>query len=96
MTDYSDYGLDQYLQPSSPFNTMNFISGYQFDSTTDRTSITNTKIANISADKVTAGTVIVGINVGAGTNNAYLLLDGANNRIVVNDGTTNRIVIGNI
>lgn len=36
------------------------------------------------------------VDVGTGSGNSYVRLDGANNRIVIHDGTNPRIVIGNI
>ena len=107
MTDYKDLNLNEHLQPSGvPISAdRGYISAYDINSTSefgimttqlvqDR-AITNAKIVNLDASKITAGTVVVGINLGTASS-GYLLLDGANNRIVVNDGTTNRIVIGNI
>jgi len=58
-------------------------------------AVTNAKIASLAAEKITAGDIIVAVDVGdIGT--GFVRLDGANDRIVINDGTTNRIVIGNI
>lgn len=58
-------------------------------------AVTNDKVVSINASKITAGTVIVALNLGTASAGS-LILDGANNRIVVHDGTTNRVVIGNI
>ena len=58
-------------------------------------AVTDDKIITVSADKLTAGTITVGINLGVGTSGS-MTFDGANNRIVINDGTTNRIVIGSV
>lgn len=58
-------------------------------------SITNAKIVSLVADKITAGDILVAVDIGdAGT--GFVRLDGANNYILVNDGTNNRIVIGDI
>jgi hypothetical protein len=92
-----DLGLNIYLLPNdSPIsNNQTITSSYDFDSQNERNSVSNSKIAYMSADKIASGTVIVGLNLGSSTS-GYVLLDGANNRIVVNDGTTNRIVIGDV
>jgi hypothetical protein len=58
-------------------------------------AVTNAKILDINASKITAGTVVVALNLGTSASGS-LILDGANNRILVHDGTTNRIVIGNV
>jgi len=58
-------------------------------------SITNAKIASLSANKITAGDLIVAVDIGNPAS-GYVRLDGTNNRIIVNDGTTNRIVIGEV
>lgn len=132
--DYSNLGLDANLQPvNSPItnNGQGDMNSMNYDSTLDRSSVTNAllrdnqvttvkianlavtnaKIVNLDANKINAGTVIVGVNLPAanilsgtlstalnvGTAaSGYVLIDGPNNRIIVNDGTTNRIVIGNI
>ena len=92
----NNLGLNEYLQPvNSPVTNSGAISTYYFDSDYERNAVTTSKIAFLSADKIASGTVIVGLNLGAGTA-GYVLLDGANNRIVLNDGTTNRIVIGSV
>lgn len=57
-------------------------------------AITNAKIKEVSADKITTSTLTAQVNVGTGT--GFVKLDGANNRIIVNDGVTNRIVIGSV
>jgi len=93
----NDLGLDIFLMPkNSPIvNNQGITSSYDFDSQNERNTVSNSKIAYMSADKIASGTVIVGLNLGSSTS-GYVLLDGANNRIVVNDGTTNRIVIGSV
>lgn len=98
MTDYSNLGLDIQLRPlNSPITSYGAgkINGMEYDYNLDRASITTTQVRSISADRVAAGTVIVGLNLGT-SSAGYVLLDGENNRIIVNDGTTNRIVIGNV
>lgn len=89
--------LDAYLMPvNSPYaQNKGVVDANTFSSTYDRNVVSNPFIRSISADKIAAGTVIVGLNVGAGTA-GYVLIDGANNRIIMNDGTTNRIVIGSV
>ena len=89
--------LNEYLQPvNSPITSQGVISGYDFTTTYQRNSVIPTKIPILPVSKLTAGTIVVAFNVGSGTTNGYLLLDGANNRIIVHDGTTNRIVIGSV
>ena len=98
MMDYTTLGLDSNLRPTnSPAAnyTKNSINGMEYDYQLDRNSITTSQVRYISADRIAAGTVIVGLNLGT-TTSGYLLLDGANNRILVNDGTTNRIIIGQL
>ena len=58
-------------------------------------SITDAKIESLSANKITAGDLIVAVDIGNPAS-GYVRLDGTNNRIIVNDGTTNRIVIGEV
>jgi hypothetical protein len=55
-------------------------------------SITDAKIVSLSADKITAGEIIVAVDIGS-PSSGYIRLDGDNNRIIVNDGTTNRVLI---
>lgn len=106
MTNYSNIGLNLYLQPvNSPTITQTRVTGYEFDSIADRgviinsllqdNSVTNAKIVNLDADKINAGTVTVSLGLGS-TATGYIRLDGANNRIIVNDGTTNRVAIGDV
>lgn len=59
-------------------------------------SITNAKIVSMEADKITAGDIIVGIDIGGTFSGRYIRIDGANGRIVSNDGTTNRGVFGEV
>jgi hypothetical protein len=66
------------------------VSSFNFDSQNERNTITATKIKNLIADVIQAGTITTTINVG-GSN---ITIDGANNRIIVNDGTVDRILIG--
>lgn len=58
-------------------------------------SITDAKITSLSANKITAGDIIVAVDIGNPAS-GFVRLDGVNNRIIVNDGTTNRIVIGEV
>lgn len=59
----------------------------------DDASVTNAKIVSLAADKITAGDLIVAVDVGDPAT-GYTRLDGDNNRIVVHDGTNPRVVIG--
>lgn len=53
-------------------------------------SVTNSKILNLIADKITAGTISVGVNLGNENN----LLDGENSRLVFYDSNNvPRVVI---
>lgn len=90
-------GLNEFLMPiNSPIaNNQGAVPSYVFDGQYERNSVISSKITFLTADKIATGTLIAGVNVGAGTA-GYVLLDGVNNRIVVNDGTTNRVVIGSI
>ena len=104
MVDYSGLGYNQNLlaDDSILLNNQNFFTSYSFDQNFQRavintaqlvgSAVTNAKIENLAAGKITAGTITISVSVG----NSNVLLDGANNRIVINDGTTNRIVIGSI
>ena len=104
--DYRELGLNQFLQPiNAPISSSGAVSSYEFDSnyssnivrttTVQDNAITNRKITSVSADKISAGTVIVSINLGTATT-GYIKLDGANNRIVVNDGTVDRVYLGDL
>ena len=106
MADYTTIGLNQFLVSSnSVLSNSGAVSAYDFQSEAERSSIpnyliqddavNNRKIVSVSADKITAGTVLVSVTLGTSTAGT-LILDGANNRIIVHDGTTNRVVIGNI
>ena len=53
-------------------------------------AITNAKINDLSADKITAGTISVTVNLGE----ENIEIDGEENRILINDGTNDRILIG--
>jgi hypothetical protein len=55
-------------------------------------AITNAKIEGLSADKITAGTLSVQVDVGDPTS-GYVRFDAENDRIIINDGTTNRVLI---
>ncbi len=97
------------VNTSFSFDKFDFGNNVMRDSVTtlhlQNASITNAKIGSLavqdgnilslSANKLTAGTVLVSVNVGSAAS-GYVLIDGVNNRILVNDGTTNRIVIGNV
>lgn len=95
MTSYENIGLNEYFQPlNAPVATRYAVSPYQFDSNNERGVIHTTLVQQISADKITAGTISAFVNVGSGA--GTVSLDGANNRFVVNDGTVDRIWIGNL
>ena len=65
-------------------------SAFEFDQQFEAGVISTAKIKNITADKISAGTIVVALNLGAGN----ITLDGANKRIIVNDGTNDRVLIG--
>jgi hypothetical protein len=53
-------------------------------------SITDAKISSLSAAKITAGNLVVPVDVGDPAS-GYIRLDGVNNRIIINDGTDDRM-----
>jgi len=72
--DYSNLNLDQFLRPlDSPLSRITS-NAYNFDTATERASITNSilqdqsvtnaKIVNLTADKITAGTISSGVVYG--------------------------------
>lgn len=96
MKDYTQSGLNQYFQPiNAPVTSWQNMSPYDFDSEIERNTIHTTLVQQISADKITAGTIAAFVNVGS-SSSGTVSLDGANNRFVVNDGTVDRIWIGNL
>lgn len=85
-SNYESLGLNNLLSPlNSPikFGEANPIN---FDANTDRTSITNSKIRNITADKISAGTIDSDIIYG-GTITAGQISAGTLNSGVINSGT---------
>lgn len=90
--DYTKLGYNNRLQATDSLAAKNkdFINAYTFDTNTDRNAVANYNIRTISADKITAGTIISQIFLGGTT----IIIDGLNNQIIVNDGTTDRILIG--
>lgn len=92
MKDYSNIGLDNKLQKigSIANKDRNWQGSYDFDATTDVSIISTKKVRSISADKLSAGTVVVAIDIG----NGNISLDGENNRIIINDGTDDRVLLG--
>lgn len=56
-------------------------------------SVTNAKIESISADKITAGTLLVQVDVGE-SGAGFTRIDGEENKITINDGAHDRILIG--
>lgn len=98
MTDYKTLKLDDFLQPNnSPIATSSQgqVSAYEYDWINERGAITTSMVKFLSADKISAGTITVSMNLGSSTAGT-VILDGSNNRIVIHDGTTNRIVIGEV
>ncbi len=99
--------LNEFLQPiGSPITRYTGDNSYLFNSETQRGSFVSERlfgqavipslaIKDLEASKLTAGDILVAINVGT-SNTGYQRIDGVNNRFVTNDGTTNRIAIGNI
>ena len=71
MTDYSNLGLNQFLQPnSSPVNTSNFVNAYEFNSNNERGAITNAFIQDASINNAKIGTAAIGTaNIGTLTFN---------------------------
>ena len=68
MTDYSNLGLNEFLQPiAAPVSTAGGVSAYEFDSLNDRdvirtafingSAVIDSKLGTFSANKITAGTI---------------------------------------
>lgn len=57
-------------------------------------SITDAKIKNISAEKMTASTILVPLNLGQGENGKFMKLNGATQQFLTHDETKHRILIG--
>jgi len=109
MADYTTIGLNQFLVSSnSVLSNSGAVSAYDFQSESERSSIpnyliqddavNNRKIVSVSADKITAGTVVVAVTLGTSASGS-LILDGANNRLIVYGGTSGtvpQIVIGEV
>lgn len=87
-------GLNSLLQANDSLaaGTRGFTDSVTFDTGNDIPTnyIDNTRVRNITADKIDAGTVTSLMYIGGSS----IYIDGANKRIVVNDGTTDRILIG--
>jgi len=75
---------------SLPNRTSSFVTSTDYEANNDRNAVTNYNVRNISADKISAGTIVVSMNIGG----PYITIDGSAQQILVNDGTTNRILIG--
>lgn len=90
--DYTKLGYNNRLQASDSLsaNNENYITGVEYTAQNESNSVGNYNIQNISAGKISAGT----INVSLGLGGANITIDGALGRIIVNDGTTDRILIG--
>jgi hypothetical protein len=91
---YTDIGLNDQLRAVNSLagGTSQFVSSTEFDVNNDIPSgyIDNSRVRNITADKIDAGTVTSLLYIGGSS----IYIDGANKRIIVNDGTTDRILIG--
>lgn len=94
--------LNTTLQPiNAPVGDNSGVAGYDLASIIDRgaidtlhiknASIQSAQISNISADKITTGTLTTSLQLG--TTTGSVTLDGANARLVAGDGTSNRISI---
>lgn len=87
-------GLNDQLQSidSLAAGTRAITTSIEFDSSTDIPTayLDSTRIRNLTADKIDAGTVTSLMYIGGSS----IYIDGTNKRIVVNDGTTDRILIG--
>ena len=59
-------------------------------------SITDAKIKNVSAEKMTASTILVPLDLGQGENGKFMKLNGATQQFLTNDSITNRILIGEV
>lgn len=71
-------------------NKNSFVTSTEYEANNDRNAVTNYNVRNISADKISAGTIVVSMNIGG----ANITIDGSAQQILVNDGTTDRILIG--
>jgi len=82
--------LDENLQPiDAPVTEDVVIPAYDTDSELERGVINDVHIKNLSADKISAGTITATLSLG--TASGSVVLDGANSRLVAGDGTTNRV-----
>lgn len=90
------YNLDQFLRPINSIINRIYTNAYNFDTQTERASVTNStlqdqsvtnaKIVNLTADKITAGTISSGI-VYAGTISGSQVTAGTISSGVVYSGT---------
>lgn len=92
---YEGLGYDRFLTRSLVADH-NFQTSDGFSANVQDGAITNAKLKNLSADKITTGTLDSTMDIGTGATNSYVRLDGPNNRIIVHDGTNPRIAIGNV
>jgi len=90
--DYTQLGYNNRLQATDSLAAANenFTTGTEFTANTEGNAVTNYNVRNISADKISAGTIVVSMNIGG----ANITIDGSAQQILVSDGTTNRIIIG--
>jgi len=105
MTTLADMGYDQYFRRPLP-NDFQLYSSVNYDAIIEdesvieskiaNGSITDAKIKNISAEKISASTILVPLDLGQGENGKFIKLDGSEQRFLTNDGITNRIVIGEV
>ena len=86
MTDLTD----NLMPVNSPIVQQGLVTSYDFDGANETNVISQSKIKNLTANVIQAGTITTTINIGG----ANVFIDGANNRIIINDGTVDRILIG--
>lgn len=103
---YLDFGYSQFLTRTIQAPDPNYMTASQFNAKIQDNSITNSKIRNLTADKIDAGTIdasvitVTNLNadeiasgkIESSDGKTYFDLD--NNRIIVNDGTNDRVLIG--
>lgn len=61
---YSNIGLNEYLQPiSAPISSNNIVSAYEFDSSYERGVVNTSHVRQLSADKIETGTLKANVNI---------------------------------
>jgi len=85
-------GYDTFGRSKNSLDVKNtgYVTTTEFAANNQGNAVTNYNVRNISADKISAGTIVVSMGIG-GPN---ITIDGSAQQILVNDGTTNRILIG--